>query len=94
MKSFLQGCAVGLVILAIIALIGCMPDTEQMQRESRAELRVIRIDGCQYLAWGTPGWSSYAITHKGNCDNPIHIDNKAIELEAPRNPRDGWPITR
>lgn len=36
-------------------------------------LQVIKIDGCQYLFgdWG----NATTLTHKGNCNNPIHALN-------------------
>lgn len=36
------------------------------------DLHVIRVDGCQYLEAAQPGQNCYSLTHKGNCDNPIH----------------------
>ena len=38
------------------------------------EYSVVRIDGCQYLAiqQHTYSYMNWTLTHKGNCDNPIH----------------------
>ena len=33
----------------------------------------VNIDGCQYL-WGDWG-NATVLTHKGNCNNPIHTHN-------------------
>lgn len=46
------------------------PETRAIDNDSRDTIHVIRIDGCQYLEryWDR----SYSLTHKGNCDNPIH----------------------
>jgi hypothetical protein len=34
---------------------------------------VVRIDSCQYIiAYGDGSAVSASITHKGDCDNPIH----------------------
>ena len=34
---------------------------------------LIILDGCEYYRTG--GWSDAGITHKGNCNNPIHNCN-------------------
>jgi hypothetical protein len=41
------------------------------------ELRVIRIDGCQYLLY-----RDSALIHKGDCDNPIHFHNRVMRLNG------------
>ena len=42
---------------------------------------VVTIDGCQYLATHVSGGSGgWALTHKGNCSNPVHCSNpKTVE---------------
>lgn len=35
---------------------------------------VVMIDNCQYIVTGTSGYG-FSITHKGNCNNPMHIYN-------------------
>ena len=34
--------------------------------------KIVVVDGCEYITVGSPGYSDFAITHKGNCSNPIH----------------------
>lgn len=67
-------------ILTAVLLIGMMSscternvetvDTKYVIRDGMNPLRVIIIDSCQYL-WGTDGHAD-VLTHKGNCNNPIH----------------------
>lgn len=40
------------------------------------ELKEYTIEGCQYIVNSTPSGNTFAITHKGNCSNPIHIPCK------------------
>lgn len=37
------------------------------------ELQEYTIDGCEYIVNADPASYRFAITHKGNCSNPIHI---------------------
>lgn len=67
-----------LFIAICISMMGCVePNVERKQtphiiREGM-NLDEITIDGCQYL-YGD--WSNATVlTHKGNCNNPIHIHN-------------------
>lgn len=39
-------------------------------------LNIIIIDNCEYLFGCFGGADGYVLTHKGNCNNPIHIYNK------------------
>ena len=39
---------------------------------SEFETKTIIIDGCEYLAF-KDSHGSLIITHKGNCNNPIHV---------------------
>ena len=68
-------------VALILLLTGC-EDAVNSQQSNRVEstavdgLREVRVNGCQYLVFenGIRGGSAYAfsMTHKGNCDNPIH----------------------
>ena len=58
-------------------LAGCQeqrePQTDRWEkmRQQPPGYRVVRIEGCEYLRFETT--HSYGVlTHKGNCDNPIH----------------------
>jgi hypothetical protein len=42
---------------------------------------VVVIDGCEYLFYG---WgNNEKLTHKGNCSNPIHYQNRPSESPSP-----------
>ncbi len=49
---------------------------EWFEEEMPVGQRIVKIDGCQYIALKTKGaWVGdykYSITHKGNCSNKIH----------------------
>ena len=46
-----------------------------------AEVEEIVIDGCQYIGqFG--GFNTDWGTHKGNCNNPIHIQNKVTVVDT------------
>jgi hypothetical protein len=59
-------------LLCLIGLIGC--ERRAPHRYQESDFQVIVIDGCQYL--GLTSNNSYgnmvSVTHKGNCNNPIH----------------------
>ena len=44
--------------------------TEYVVSSVNSPLKILNIDSCQYLfgEWG----NATVLTHKGNCDNPIH----------------------
>lgn len=70
------------LLLALAPLIaGCRCETSQ---ETANRTKVVVIDGCEYLTLtnSSPGSNSYsfAITHKGNCKNPIHRHGPAVEV--------------
>ncbi len=59
-------------IPALLILAGCNANGPQQSGEVNG-IKVVRIDGCQYLECSVIGQSFGTIyTHKGNCDNPIH----------------------
>lgn len=61
----------------LLALVSCEKNVESRNTSVRlgytTPLQVIKIDGCQYLFgdWG----NATTLTHKGNCNNPIHSLN-------------------
>jgi hypothetical protein len=63
-----------LLILLVVCLsfVGCSPDRETVKSTITNKivngyvLQEFTYEGCQYLA------SGQGITHKGNCNNPIH----------------------
>ena len=46
-----------------------------------AEVEEIVIDGCQYIGY-FGGHNTDWGTHKGNCNNPIHIQNKVTVVDT------------
>jgi hypothetical protein len=64
-----------IIICCCFIFVSCRK-IEGTQTENR-EYVIITIDGCQYIK---PIYeSSSTLTHKGNCNNPIHIYNKGGE---------------
>lgn len=65
-------------ILLAAALIGCdTPRTPTVEEIVRVNMETIVIQGCQYIVYDSGGGATraFAMTHKGNCDNPIHKYN-------------------
>jgi hypothetical protein len=67
-----------LILLAVV-LAGCEnPEAKPTQKTNelydineKHSVVVIIIDGCQYLYYPS-GYATWC-THKGNCNNPIHL---------------------
>jgi hypothetical protein len=64
-----------IVLLGIIGLFGCNESNVKTKQtefyiKDYDPLKIVEIDSCQYLFgdWG----NATILTHKGNCDNPIH----------------------
>lgn len=61
----------------ILALVSCEKYAESRNTSVSlgytTPLQVIKIHGCQYL-FGDWGYAT-VLTHKGNCNNPIHALN-------------------
>lgn len=78
-----------LLLLAIV-LTGCSSSSEQKNAAANkifkipsayfsyrmCELNVIIIDSCEYLYGYVGGNGGYVLCHKGNCNNPVHLENK------------------
>jgi hypothetical protein len=60
------------ILLMIVGFAGCGKPPETIVD---GDVPVVRIDDCQYLKNQVSHYY-YVHTHKGNCDNPIHIYNK------------------
>lgn len=71
-----------LIMSASLLLLGCnrvpppvmtpLPD-EGVGNVYRA-YRTVEIEGCEYLL--VHGYREESLTHKGNCKNPIHPENR------------------
>lgn len=67
-----------LIISLCLLSMGCERERNVSKTTSNytlggVDLEIVVIDGCQYLT--RSGSSSYDMTHKGNCNNPIHKCN-------------------
>ena len=68
-----------LVVVLALSMFGCQEptvnrnSTEHVVSYDHNPLKEITIEGCQYLygEWG----NATVLTHKGNCNNPIHQHN-------------------
>lgn len=77
-----------LLILVIgLTIVSCEePNVERkntgiIYSEEGDEIQEIVIDGCQYIGrFG--GYNRDWGTHKGNCNNPIHKQNKATVVDT------------
>jgi len=72
-----------LIMLTVFTLGSCTVLMDNMDRDSlntsteRAQENhtTVMIEGCEYLFMLVKGGYT-AVTHKGNCSNPIHVYNK------------------
>ncbi len=66
-----------LMIIAItIGMMGCVQDSNEdgvFKNTNLHNPKIVIIDGCEYIQFRTHNFN--AITHKGNCNNPIHKHN-------------------
>ena len=66
-----------LILLALlIGMMGCasQSSSDQMFRDTTVDdPMIVTIDNCEYIQYHVREHD--AITHKGNCKNPIHIHN-------------------
>ena len=67
------GFLLGMVIISLTSCDGQKPKTVKEIKELH-QVEVVTYDGCEYiiLGYGNNSWGS----HKGNCENPIHFENK------------------
>jgi len=82
MKKYLMSVYITLLICGLSVSVSCSngsaPTREQdqaiAQKSLDASMIILRYDGCQYLYYenGRVDNRVVTITHKGNCDNPIH----------------------
>ncbi len=63
-----------LILLAVtIGMMGCGVqncEEEMFKNTNLDNPKIVIIDGCDYIQFRTHNF--YAVTHKGNCTNPIH----------------------
>ena len=61
------------LLISLLVLFGCSTKESVTPKNNDSEagcVTVVTIDGCQYLQYCQ--YMSKGITHKGNCNNPIH----------------------
>ena len=61
------------LIIFVLYIIGCIADSTNDTPEN---VKVIEIDGCQYIACYRDGYGMVAICHKGNCNNVQHKEKR------------------
>lgn len=63
-----------LILLIFVAVAGCSSNDGYpiVGSNTYSKFKVVMIDGCEYLE----NTGSYAVSHKGDCKNPIHVYNK------------------
>lgn len=72
-----------LFLLILMLLVQCTPTTPKEPKASPLEIKnyinsegfveysILTIENCQYIIL-SPGSAVQAMSHKGNCTNPIH----------------------
>ena len=67
------GFLLGMVIISLTSCDGQKPKTVKEIKELH-QVEVVTYGGCEYIrvGYGKTTWGS----HKGNCENPIHFENK------------------
>jgi hypothetical protein len=64
--------------ICVFFLSQIKPETVEEERimyPHGLRLESVKIDGCEYWYGRNGGIDSAVLTHKGNCNNPIHIYN-------------------
>jgi hypothetical protein len=68
-----------IIILLAFAITGCKTASER----AATDHEIVIIDGCEYITvdQGIAENRVFSMCHKGNCNNPIHWSEPAIEPE-------------
>ena len=69
-----------LLIIAVVQITGCLKTDQETKDYNVGKVGNLKqcivtteIDGCEYLVGHVPGGDyGWVMTHKGNCNNPIH----------------------
>lgn len=78
---------IGLLLLLSVAIISCddpnvtSKDTGVKYGVTGRPLEELVIDGCQYIGQFDGSNTDWG-THKGNCNNPIHKQNKVTVVDT------------
>lgn len=76
-----------LLVIALISLVGCNDPTIQKKNTGEryghggTDLQEMTYEGCQYIGLFESSSSAWG-THKGNCNNPIHQQNKVTVIDT------------
>ena len=63
-----------LFLICGIFTSSCVRPTTDAAQDKVKHFKVIEYDGCEYITYEVivAHYTRYALTHKGNCKNPIH----------------------
>ena len=69
------------LILPAIFVVACQPAPEGQRITTKTGHTIVVIESCEYIEVdeGIGQYRVYALTHKGNCKNPIHKTAKPEE---------------
>jgi hypothetical protein len=56
---------------SLLICVSCTRGNELKNENVFKNYEIIKIDGCEYIQYGSSHGYLH-VTHKGNCDNPIH----------------------
>jgi hypothetical protein len=78
--KLLFGCIISCILLIIVMAIFVDPIEIKTEKQKIEEVvcTVVKFDGCEYIenVLLVQGVKNIMLTHKGNCSNPIHYQNK------------------
>lgn len=65
-----------LILILSVAFVACGPRADVNNKEVAVHggttVNEYTIEGCQYIGNLDNGYNAHYLTHKGNCNNPIH----------------------
>lgn len=73
------------IILIAFAFTGCNTAPNFAPEATKTEgYSVVRFGACQYIEvkGGLGDSSVYSLTHKGDCDNPNHCENRKTTINS------------
>lgn len=81
MRKLLLTLVIGLTIVSCEEPNVERKDTGIIYTDAGDEVEEVVIDGCQYIGQ-FDGYNTDWGTHKGNCNNPIHKQNKVTVVDT------------
>lgn len=63
-----------LIFIGLLALLSCGKERSKHRVDALDRYTIVVVDGCEYLEvqGGYADNRYYSLTHKGNCNNPVH----------------------